>query len=258
MRHRLIQTLLLTILLCTCGSAQSLTPVLIGSGGSSVTAGSIHLSFSLGEPIVGVQTPGIGNMEFLTQGFQQPNTFSVVLPVEWLSFTAIADGKRNRLNWLVAQTGRESHFDVERSSDGTSFDFLTRLNVRNGNTADYQWIDESYPAALLYYRIRQFDVDGAVTLSPLQTIDRSADNNGQLIRFYPNPSAGWLRWIISASGQTGQINWQLFDAAGRLLRQQDLAPGPTAEIDLSMLPAGSYPYRIRTSTGSENGLIILR
>lgn len=258
MRHRLLHSLLLTLLLCTCGRAQSLTQVLIGSGGSSVNAGSIHLSSSLGEPIVGVQTPGIGGMEFLTQGFQQPNIFSVVLPVEWLSFTAIAAGKRNRLNWLVAQTGRESHFEVERSSDGTRFDFLTRLEVRNGNTADYEWSDESYPAALLYYRIRQFDFDGTVTLSPLQTIDRSTDNNGQLIRFYPNPTAGWLRWIISAPGQTGPINWQLFDATGRLLRQQDLAPEPTAEIDLSTLPAGSYPYRIRTSTGSENGIIILR
>jgi hypothetical protein len=259
MKHRIFQTLLLTLFLCTCVRAQTLTPALIGSGGGgSVSAGSIQFSSSIGEPIVGVQYPGIGGMEFLTQGFQQPNFFSSILPVEWLSFTAVAAGKRNRLNWLVAQTGQESHFEVERSSDGHAFDFLAQIDVSNGNTADYEWIDESYPAALLYYRIRQVDLDGTESLSPLRSIDRSQSDQDRLVHFYPNPTAGPLHWTISDPGLSGPMNWQLFDATGRLLLQHDLAAEPNAEMNLSKLPAGSYHYRISTATGSENGIIILR
>jgi len=259
MRHRFLQTLLLTLFLCTCVRAQTLSPVLIGSGGGgSVRAGNIQLSSSIGEPIVGVQKPGIGSMEFLTQGFQQPNLFSSVLPVEWLSFRAVAVGKRNHLNWLVAQTGQESHFEVERSSDGTVFNFLAQMNASIGNTADYEWVDESYPSALLYYRIRQVDLDGTVSFSPLRTIDRLQAGQERLVHFYPNPTAGPLHWIISDSDLPGPLNWQLFDATGRLLRQLDLATEPNVEINLSKFPAGSYLYRIRTSTSSENGIIILR
>jgi hypothetical protein len=223
-----------------------------------MNAGSIHLSFSTGEPIVGVQGPGISGIKFLTQGFQQPNVFSAVFPVEWLSFAATAEGKRNRLDWSVAQTGHESRFDVERSSDGTAFEFLGHLEPTVGNQASYSWYDDDYPPKLLYYRIRQVDFDGAVSLSPLRTIDRSVGGNGSLVHFYPNPTSGPLHWTISDPNLSAPLNWQLFDATGRLLRQYDLTTVPNAEINLSKLPAGSYLYRIRTATGSENGAIILR
>lgn len=258
MRQRLTQTLLSILLLCTCGRAQTLSPVLIGSGGGSINAGNIYLSFSIGEPIVGVKSPGVGGMEFLTQGFQQPNVFSVVLPVEWLSFTVNSEGKRNRLDWDVAQTGQESHFDIERSSDGTTFEFLTQTEPLFGSTASYQWHDEDFPPTRLYYRIRQVDFDGAVSLSPIRSIDRSLNGTNQRVHFYPNPTSGPLQWILNDPDYSGSLNWQLFDATGRLLRQLDLATAPNAETNLSGLPAGSYPYRILTAAGSENGIIILR
>lgn len=40
----------------------------------------------------------LGGMEFLAQGLQHPNVFSVVLPVEGPSFTVNSEGKRNRLD----------------------------------------------------------------------------------------------------------------------------------------------------------------
>lgn len=204
-----------------------------------MNAGSIHLSFSLGEPIIGLRTLGTGDVRFLTQGFQQPEAFFTALPVEWLSFTIRAEEKRNRLDWNVVQTGQESHFEVERSLDGTDFEFLSRLEPITRNQASYEWYDVDFPPQILYYRIRQVDFEGAVTRSSIKAIDRSRDGNGQLVQFYPNPTTGLLRWNISVAGQTGPLNWQLFDATGRLLRQHDLTSEATTEINLSELPAGS-------------------
>ncbi|MBK9462115.1 MAG: T9SS type A sorting domain-containing protein [Sphingobacteriales bacterium] len=55
---------------CSVAHAQTITPILVGSGGTIVSGGGNTLSYSIGEPLTNLLTNG-ANM--LTQGYQQPS-----------------------------------------------------------------------------------------------------------------------------------------------------------------------------------------
>ena len=88
------------------------------------------------------------------------------LPVELASFTGTTTGESIILNWATVSEENNAGFDVERSTNGTSFD---KIGFENGfgttaETQSYRFVDTEVPFAdTLYYRLRQIDTDGSLT-----------------------------------------------------------------------------------------------
>ncbi|MGI4739804.1 MAG: T9SS type A sorting domain-containing protein [Janthinobacterium lividum] len=171
------------------------------------------------------------------------------LPVGLSSFTAqVASPTAVRIDWVTAAEKNNAGFTVERSVGGLPFAAVgTVAGAGTSNVSNsYSLLDAKLPseASQLYYRLRQTDLDGTITYSPVRSISLAAAKTDVAVQLlaYPNPAHQVVQ--VRVLGATTTAPLEVFDALGRRLRSQ-AAPvdGEKAELSLDGLPAGLYILR---------------
>lgn len=160
---------------------------------------------------------------------------SQVVPVVLTSFKASVQKKNNVvLNWATATETNNRFFEVEQSTDGINFSFISRI-AGKGNTSSitkYSMTDSYVSAGTKYYRLKQVDLDGKFTYSEIISVFIENTNRLNLVQ-----SSGQL---IVESGENMEV--ALLNSAGRLINYYSLKQGRN-NISLSNLPAGMYLLR---------------
>lgn len=98
---------------------------------------------------------------FLIVALAAFTTSAQVLPVELISFTAIAKSNVVELRFETASEVNASHFEIERGIDPTRFEKIATIPCA-GKANTYQYIDDA-PLPRAYYRLKQIDFDRKVT-----------------------------------------------------------------------------------------------
>jgi len=85
------------------------------------------------------------------------------LPVELLYFEGKKAGNSNYLEWVTATEHNSSHFIVEKSDDGFNWDKIGQILSAGNSTQEihYDLTDNNVLPIYNYYRLKQFDIDGA-------------------------------------------------------------------------------------------------
>jgi hypothetical protein len=176
------------------------------------------------------------------------------LPVTWASVGANRkpgysqaagrqqDGKVNVV-WATATEKNNSHFVVERSEDNLTFVTIGSVQAA-GNTTQlsrYEFLDGSAPTSAIYYRIKQVDLDGTASYSPLAVVTAVGSTKAPLT-IYPNPSTTADLVNVNGLELDEAINAQLFDANGRQIGSFSgvLANGAGLPAELRPTTAGIY------------------
>ena len=110
---------------------------------------------------------------------------AAALDVKWLSFTGINNGNSNLLEWSTATEINNDHFDIERSSNGISFEKIGIVKG-SGNSSTplhYQAADNHPLGGNNYYRLRQIDIDGKYTYSVVIIVANGVAKN--VVKLYP-------------------------------------------------------------------------
>ena len=161
------------------------------------------------------------------------------LPINLVSFF----GKSASFgNWLIWQTETElesSHFVLEKSEDGGSFESMAIIPVK-GSGSEYTHFD-SEPFMHTYYRLKMVDLDGSVSQSNIINIKRLQEYIGTFTLF-PNPSNGQttLECELESDG-TIQLHFTNLIGQTMLTASYNLKSGNnTLLIDTHKLPAGLY------------------
>ncbi|MGB0429940.1 MAG: choice-of-anchor D domain-containing protein, partial [Bacteroidia bacterium] len=124
------------------------------------------------------------------------------LPVDFTYFTAQwqTPGETAILNWQTAIEENNSHFEIQRSFDGQSFETIGAVQGQGSTfeTTDYQFIDEiESPSHLgegfrkgqmIYYRLKQIDYNGDFDYSAIKTLDMETEILELFV--FPNPAFG--------------------------------------------------------------------
>lgn len=178
-----------------------------------------------------------------------------VLPVELAGFIATDMGGHVRIEWTTATESNTSHFDVERSTEGGSFDKIATVPAAgNSQTATaYEAIDGAPVLGVNYYRLVQVDLDGRVVRSDVVSVRFNGTLAGTVIG--PNPATSGLTISIEAR-EAGAHHLRISDMAGRpvMTWTQDAREGRnTWAIDLTTMEAGSYTLEILGPTGQPLG-----
>ena len=161
------------------------------------------------------------------------------LPVELTDFTAQVQGDGAvRVAWSTASEKNTDRFEVERGTDGRAFERIGTVAAAGSNSAAqaYVLLDRRLPAGAdrLYYRLRQVDLDGTASYSPVRTVAKPANSTAgfSALAVYPNPTSG----RVQVSGLLAGSPVQVRDALGRVVSTAT-APADGSELTLT-LPAG--------------------
>jgi len=193
-------------------------------------------------------TPGNGVAWFVAQA-TVPDHFSefyltgssIPLPVELTAFTAATEGSAVRLAWRTATEKNSARFEIERSLDGKAFARIGEVAAQGSKTSvtDYVFRDNQAPVspALVYYRLRQVDLDGTFSYSSVRVVTIAAKTG---LTLYPNPA----RSAVAVTGLAAGTAVDVLDTLGRTVVRATAGADGTAAITLAPgLPTGVYVVR---------------
>ena len=129
-----------------------------------------------------------GQKRFLTLG----STDRVnPLPVGWLYFKGENRGPDHLLTWATATETNNDYFELERSIDGRSWEFVTRVTGAGHSTSErrYSYTDYGAPFGTVYYRLRQVDFNGSSNFAPhIVSLYKELPEGTFDMVLYPNPT----------------------------------------------------------------------
>lgn len=109
------------------------------------------------------------------------------LPVEFVYFEGRANDYGVDLEWMTASETDNSHYEVEKSLDGSQFVNIATVSAvgNSQQLTTYHYVDYTQGnAATLYYRLKQVDNDGQFSYSSIAAVNGRPDdvinNNGML------------------------------------------------------------------------------
>lgn len=160
-----------------------------------------------------------------------------LLDIALTNIDAKNEGTKNIVNWQTATEAKGDIFELEKSSNGTNFSFVTAIGAK-GTASSYSYTDAQPYNGVNYYRLKFKNVSGSVTYSPIVTATVNAlVSNG--IQVYPNPVVNQLT-ITTNNWQNTTVS--IVDVKGAIVKTVRLTAQQTA-IDVTALPSGMYSVR---------------
>jgi hypothetical protein len=180
------------------------------------------------------------------------------LPVVLTSFTGQAGSTGNVLRWATASEANSAYFDVERSADGQEFAKIGQLAAAGTTSAahSYQFTDAA-ATATSYYRLRQVDLDGTATYSPVVTLAATAARSTAKAVAYPTIFTDELNVALpGAEAQAATVALLTADGRPVYSRSVQLSAAPQALVELPTLAPGVYLLRVATATGATTQRVV--
>ncbi|HQW83604.1 MAG TPA: T9SS type A sorting domain-containing protein [Ferruginibacter sp.] len=170
------------------------------------------------------------------------------LAVTYISFDAVANNNAVTLKWVTAQEINNSHFEVERSFDNNNFSTIAIVLdgfTTSGTGKSYMAKDnasELKSKSIVYYRLKQVDIDGKVTYSKVLAVRLQAKADVAM-QVSPNPFAQNLNIRFTAT-ENGIAQIRIINTNGQTLlsKQSTISKGfNNIQLDgLTGLSSGVY------------------
>jgi len=159
---------------------------------------------------------------------------TIPLPIKLQSITARNAGAINEVQWKTAEEAAGDYFELERSGDGKTFTFLSRINAKE-KPSDYIYYDKEPLAGLNVYRLKLANRTGNTAYS--RNVSATVDPAHVLaVNAYPNPADKRLTIKVSGS-ENGTVT--LSDVSGRVVYSSRMN-GSELQIDMAAFTSGVY------------------
>lgn len=178
------------------------------------------------------------------------------LPLTLGDFNASKRQNTVQLNWNTLTENNTSHFEIERSTDGSQFTKIGQVSAAGDatDTRYYQFTDLLLPASrTIFYRLRMTDKDQRFRYSRI--IALNTDNNLLSLRLFPNPVSDLLQVQVYA-GRKENASIRITDAAGKEVLQKSitLQEGNNGNsIPVNDLPKGYYILSVVSESFTHSG-----
>ncbi|MFN3404308.1 MAG: glycoside hydrolase family 9 protein [Cytophagaceae bacterium] len=167
------------------------------------------------------------------------------LPVTLSGFSAnVVDQGKVELLWTTTTEKNNSHFIIERSSDGKEFLPIGQVKGSGNSTVPITYLsyDENPLKGISYYRLKQVDFDGAYDFSQIKSVNISTSSGWYL---FPNPAKDEIT-IANAIQNSAESHLKLIitNSYGITVSKNDQFSLEESKIDISSLSSGIYFVRI--------------
>ena len=182
---------------------------------------------------------------------------SNALPVELSYFGANCFDNETIITWETESEYNSAYFTVEESRDGQEWVFVASVEAMGISTIsnEYSIKHQALSSENTYYRLSQYDIDGAYEIFEDQIAALSCSNSTeQEISLYPNPNNGDFNVVIrteSTEGQLGTLDIINFNGAIIHSTELDIQSGFNLYPVQKGLSPGMYFLRIVTDNQNE-------
>jgi hypothetical protein len=171
------------------------------------------------------------------------------LPVRFILFAAKCEGNQVLITWKTAQEQNSSHFNLEKSTDGSRWTVIGNLPAAgNSNTESSYFFTDNNPGQNGYYRIAEYDLDGRVQYTSILRASCDAKDEFSL---WPNPLLD-MAYINIVTGNQSQVMIKVFDSKGALIKVQKanvLRGSNQLSVDMRSLANGVYLLSVEWNNG---------
>jgi hypothetical protein len=147
------------------------------------------------------------------------------LPIELISFQSnCANNNTVDITWSTASEHNTNYFRLDKSRDGTQWDVVNTIGAagNSNNVIDYALTDFFPTPGINYYRLTQYDNDGAFETFDAQAAVCKDNQFGNTISTYPNPSSSDFNIDLQTDELEGEATLLITDAKGAIVHSQDI------------------------------------
>ena len=220
----------------------NLSVVIIESGGKLMGSGA-NDQLRIGTTIIfkgnDPDVKGYAYADNSTNGF-----ITGTLPVVYQTFYVTHQGANNQLSWSTSKELNSISYIVEKSTDSRNWKQIA--TVAGAGTSSfinkYGYSDKSNNDAVVYYRIRQVDMNGTAIYSAI----RSLRNNeiGSVTNIYASTNKSVI--IDFNSDVKDNVSIQLINMGGQVIVRKEFSQA-SYRLVLNTTGAGSGVYVVRVS-----------
>ena len=177
---------------------------------------------------------------------------NATLPLELLSFTAIAHNGNAQLTWRTADQDNVNRFEIERSSlSPVSYTTVGTVPVNNGTTGTYYYTDANAGDRIKtgVYRLKIIDNDGRFKYSQVRTVNFEK-NGSSTVRPTQVTAGEPVTLFAGASTTQERYTGRLYNSFGQLLQEWTDVTDTFRQIETANLRKGMYFIKIIRQTGS--------
>lgn len=181
--------------------------------------------------------------------------YNIILPITLKSFNAKQILNKVKLEWVTASEFNNKCFLAERSTNNLSWTTIDSLPGAGYSDKDKYYVAyDNFPEAVNYYRLKQVDFAGKVSISKIIKIKKS-DNSATFASVSPNPVSSVL--TISSTDEIKDVHFfnsnseEVFPPVYKTQRLSRI-------YDVKQLIPGIYFSRIYTVNGMVTQKVIVQ
>lgn len=173
---------------------------------------------------------------------------AVLLDTRILDFTHVVNNNNVNLYWNIDNSFDYSAFEVERSTDGTTFEKIGTLKSADySGLHNFLYTDYNLASGKWYYRIKVIQKNGNFIYTNILVANVTGSQADYVVS--PNPASDF---IVISSSKSGKADIQLYSAAGKIVKEikGQQINGGGLKVAVSNLSAGNYFVKIITGEES--------
>ena len=184
------------------------------------------------------------------------------LPVELISFEPKCIDNQTVIKWTTAAEINNSHFEIQHSTDGTSWSTIDSVQGAGNSTTVINYeqpVKVNSNQEVDYYRLKQVDFDGTSAHSDIKTC--SCDGGLEITSLYPNPSDGEVNILINST-EGGTLSLKIYDTLGKLIVNDVLTIQQGANVINNVIQGEGGKYFVSASISNgkyyDYGVIVIK
>lgn len=201
----------------------SVTYTIMGTGFTVTNAKCVKVTFIVGTAnVTAITATALGN----TSGCSVTETNSYeTLPIILESFDVSKQSDLIKVNWVTLSEFNNDYFTVEMSEDSKEFKAIGNVEGKT-NSIDrvnysFDYKVEAINAPFVYFRLKQTDLDGNFTYSPIKVLKNIDDKKLRFSVNSVNSEFDKLNFDIT-SAYKNVVNVQAFDLKGNILSTSNI------------------------------------
>lgn len=161
-----------------------------------------------------------------------------ILPVKFVGFTVTSKNNNALIQWSTSEEINANTYEVERSADGSNWTTIAYVAATGNSSAvsNYSFTDKNLSAKIVYYRIKEVDLDGKTTLTAIKSIRTDVISTASNIKIASIQNKVLLQFPQEIKGS---LVVRFVSMNGQLTDQQTIN-NPVGQIVLNSKVTGNY------------------